>query len=59
MMRTQFSIISLLTEAYRSRSRKLLLQALLLDPTVNSITAASRMLDEMLVLQSDFLPSFG
>jgi alpha-galactosidase len=59
MMRTQFSIISLLTEAYRTRSRKLLLQALLLDPTVNSITAASKMLDEMLALQSDFLPSFS
>ena len=58
MIRTQFSIISLVTEAYRTRSRKFLLQALLLDPVVNSITAAERMLGEMLDLQSDFLPEF-
>jgi len=58
-IRTQFSIIGLVTEAYRTRSKKLLLQALLLDPVVNSITAASEMLDEMLALQSDFLPTFS
>ena len=58
MIRTQFSIIHLVTEAYRTRSRKLLLQALLLDPVVNSITAAEKLLDEMLNLQSDFLPEF-
>ena len=57
-MRTQFSIHSLLTEAYRTRSRKLLLQALLLDPVVNSITEAEKLLDEMLALQADFLPTF-
>jgi alpha-galactosidase len=58
-IRTQFSIISLVTEAYRTRSKKLLLQALLLDPNVNSITAASKMLDEMLDLQRDYLPAFS
>lgn len=58
IMRTQFSIHTLITEAYRTRSKTLLLQALLLDPNVNSITAASEMLDEMLQLQQDFLPSF-
>ena len=57
-MRTQFSIHTLLTEAYRTRSRKLLLQALLLDPVVNSLTEAEKMLDEMLALQSEFLPKF-
>lgn len=57
-MRTQFAIHSLLTEAYRTRSRKLLLQALLLDPVVNSMTEAEKLLDEMLRLQADFLPSF-
>ncbi len=57
-MRTQFTIHELLTEAYRSRSKKLLLQALLLDPVVNSISAAEKMLDEMLDFQSEFLPAF-
>ena len=37
----------------------LLLQALLLDPCVNNLTAAEKMLDEMLELQSDFLPEFS
>jgi len=58
-MRTQFTIHSLLTEAYRTRSKSLLLQALLLDPCVNSISGAERLLDEMLELQRDFLPTFG
>jgi len=58
LLRTQCAIIALVTEAYRTRSKKLLLQALLLDPNVNSITSAEKMLDEMLRLQSEFLPSF-
>lgn len=58
-IRTQFSIIELVTEAYRARSRKLLLQALLLDPLVNSIAMAEKMLDDMLELQKDFLPTFS
>ncbi len=58
IMRPQITIIELLTEAYRSRSKKLLLQALLLDPNVNSIENARKMLDEMLELQSEFLPEF-
>ena len=59
LIRTQFTIIELVTEAYRTRSKKLLLQALLLDPVVNSITAAEKMLDEMLELQKEFLPTFS
>ena len=58
LMRTQMTINSLVTEGYRTRSKKLLLQALLLDPVVNSITAAEGLLDEMLELQSDYLPEF-
>jgi alpha-galactosidase len=58
-MRTQFSIHDLLTEAYRQRSKQLLLQALLLDPCVNSIVEAEKLLEEMLDLQRDFLPSFA
>jgi alpha-galactosidase len=57
-IRTQTSIQRLITEAYRTRSRRLLLQALLLDPVVNSITEAKKMLDEMLVLQAPYLPEF-
>jgi len=57
-LRPQYAIHGLLTEAYRQRSRKLLLQALLLDPNVQSVIAAEKMLDEMLRLQSDFLPEF-
>lgn len=59
MMRTQFSIHTLLTEAWRTRSRKLLLQALLLDPNVTSITAAEQLLTDLLDLQQDFLPAFN
>ena len=35
------------------------LQALVLDPVVDSIGRAEKMLDEMLKLQSEFLPSFS
>ena len=58
MMRTQFTIHAILTEAWRTRSRRLLLQALLLDPCVTGIGAAERMLDDMLVLQAEYLPKF-
>jgi alpha-galactosidase len=57
-IRTQLSIQRLITEAYRTKSKKLLLQALLLDPVVNSITEAENLLDEMLELQQEFLPEF-
>jgi len=57
--RTQYAIHELLTEAYRTSSKRLLLQALLLDPVVNNITSAEKMLDEMLDLQKDYLPSFS
>ncbi len=57
-MRTQTMIVELVTEAYRTKSRRLLLQALLLDPVVNSVSAAERLLDDMLSLQRDYLPRF-
>ncbi len=57
--RTQVSIQRLLIEAYRQRSRRLLLQALLLDPCVDSVRRAEEMLDAMLDLQKDYLPRFG
>jgi alpha-galactosidase/6-phospho-beta-glucosidase family protein len=35
-----------------------LLQALLVDPVVDSVANAEKMLDDMLDLQKDYLPSF-
>jgi alpha-galactosidase len=56
--RTQAAIQKLVVDAYRERSRNLLLQALLVDPIVNSARNAERMLDHMLELQKDYLPAF-
>jgi alpha-galactosidase len=58
VLRTQCAIIKTVTEAYRTRSRKLLLQALLLDPCVNGIQQAKDILDDMLDLQAEYLPEF-
>jgi alpha-galactosidase/6-phospho-beta-glucosidase family protein len=57
-IRTQISIQRTITEAYRTRSKRLLLQTLLLDPVVNSVVEAKKLLDEMLALQREFLPTF-
>jgi len=56
MLRTQGSINKLLVEAFMDRSREKLLQALLLEPTVNSYRNAVAMMNEMLRLQADILP---
>lgn len=58
LIRPQLSIQKLLVEAYRTRDRRLLLQALLLDPTVQSAKAVERLLDHMFRLQADRLPAF-
>jgi alpha-galactosidase len=55
----QVSIQKLLVEAYEKRSKNLLLQALLLDPIVDSVRNAQAMLDYMLDLQQDYLPDFS
>jgi alpha-galactosidase len=57
-LRTQVSINKLIAEAYVTRRKKLLLQALLLDPFVNSVTAAEEMLGVMLDLQKEYIPEF-
>jgi len=54
--RTQISIQKLLVEAYRERSKHLLLQALALDPVVDSIGRAREMMETMLAVEEDFLP---
>ncbi len=58
-VRLQGSIQGLIVEAYRERSRKLLLQALLIDPVVESARDAERFLDAGFKLQAAYLPSWG
>lgn len=57
-LRIQCDIVATLTEAYRTRDKRLLLRALLLDPCMHSIRNARALLDDMLKLQAAYLPSF-
>jgi alpha-galactosidase len=57
IIRLHGSIHKLLVEAYAEESKDKLLQAILLDPTVDSYRRAVEMMDEMLVLQRDLLPA--
>jgi alpha-galactosidase len=59
VVRTQYSIHKLITEGYHNRDKKALLQALLLDPTCRSVTAAEKLMERMFYLQKDFLPEFA
>ncbi|MBM3278225.1 MAG: alpha-galactosidase [Candidatus Handelsmanbacteria bacterium] len=56
LIRVQASIHKLLVDAFAERSKAKLLQALLLDPTVDSYRRAVALLEEMLKLQRDILP---
>ncbi|HOX37856.1 MAG TPA: alpha-glucosidase/alpha-galactosidase [Candidatus Brocadiia bacterium] len=58
MCSLQISIQKIIVEAYAKRSKKLLLEALLLDPVVDSAQRAGQLLDAMLELQKDYLPRF-
>ena len=58
-LRLQCDIVAALTEAYRTRDKRLLLRALLLDPCMHSIRNARALLDDMLTLQAAYLPSFS
>ena len=55
-IRLHASIHKLLTEAYNEQSKDKLLQAILIEPNVNSYRNAVDMLNEMLVLQKEVLP---
>jgi alpha-galactosidase len=57
-LRLQCDIVATLTEAYRTREKRLLLRALLLDPCMQSIRNARALLDDMLALQAAYLPEF-
>ncbi len=59
MLRLQGSIHKLTVEAFAERSRDKLIQAVLLDPTVDSYRRAVEMVDEMCRLQADMLPRFA
>jgi len=56
--RLEVSIQKTVVEAYRTRSKKLLLQALLLCPQVTSVSRAEKLMDDMLDLQREYLPKF-
>ncbi len=56
MLRVQASIHALIVEAFAEQSRAKLLQAVLLDPTVDGYRRAVEMVDEMCRLQADILP---
>jgi alpha-galactosidase len=56
LIRVQASIHKLLVEAFAEQSKAKLLQALLLDPTVDSYRRAVALMEEMLKLQKDILP---
>ena len=58
ILRTQVSINQLLIEAFDEQSKNKLLQAILLEPTVNSYNNAVSCMNEMLALQKDVLPEF-
>lgn len=54
--RLQGSINKLTVEAFAEKSKKKLLQALLLEPTVNSYRQCVMMMEEMIQLQKEILP---
>ena len=56
--RTQVSIQKLIVEAFRTGKKNVLLQALLLDPVVNHVGNAEKLLEDMLKLQEEYLPTF-
>ncbi len=56
LLRTQTSINGLLVEAFSERSRDLLLQALLLDPTCHSYRQAVELIDRFFRVQGNALP---
>ena len=58
LLRTQVSINQLLVEAFDGNSKNKLLQAMLLEPTVNSYSNAVNCMNEMIEIQKDVLPEF-
>ncbi len=59
MLQLQGNINRLLVEAYAERSRRKLLQAVLVDPTVSTYANAVALIDEMFELQQALLPEMA
>ncbi len=55
LLRNQASVQDLAVETVLTKSKEIALQALLVDPLVNSATQAEKMLDEILRLESDYI----
>jgi alpha-galactosidase len=51
--------MELTVEAAVKGDRKLVLQAMLLDPVIDSVQVAERVLDEMMKAQAEYLPQFA
>lgn len=58
MCRTQIAVIDRVVEAGVHGDRNAALEALLLDPVINSISQAEAILAELLAVHQDFLPQF-
>ena len=56
MVSLQGSIHQLLVEAYAEKSRRKLLQALLIDPTISNYNNAVALINKMFEMQADVLP---
>lgn len=52
----QISIQRLLIEAYEKKSKRILLQALMIDPIVDDLVRAKEMMETMLKIEKEFLP---
>jgi alpha-galactosidase len=55
LMRIQATVQDLTVQAALTGSKKKALEALLADPTVDSLSAAEKMLNEILQLQGEYL----
>jgi alpha-galactosidase len=56
LCRLQVSIQNLVVEAFRQGSKRLLLQALVIDPVVDSADRARKMMEHMLKVEAEYLP---
>ncbi len=56
---TQVHVAELAVDAAVTGSRRIALQALLVDPVINDIDVAEKILDELLAASKDYLPRFS
>lgn len=56
---TRFAWVETIVEAALEGSRKKFIQALVLDGSVDSIETATKLADELLAAQAEYLPQFG